>query len=53
MFLDTRDTSSALIHLLSARLSVPRFAPEVAWVEVAVMTESVHAIKDTLEKIVL
>jgi stage III sporulation protein SpoIIIAA len=31
---------------------VPQFAPEVAWVEEVATTESVHAIKDILEKIV-
>lgn len=52
MFLDTRVTSAALIHLLSVKLSVPRFVPEVAWAEEAATTENVPVIKDSLERIV-
>jgi hypothetical protein len=51
VFLDTRVTSAALILLLSVKLSVPLFAPEVAWVEEIATTESVHALRDTVEKI--
>ena len=48
-FLDTMETLSALILLLSAQLLARQNAQETAWVEENVLTTNVFAIMATLE----